>query len=603
MTPKAKSVKGGNHGPAVPRTLCGIGASPGIVVGRILVLRRHTRRAGWYHLPPQQVELEVARFRRAAAMAEDELVRLRRQFAAELADSMSIIDSHILMIHDRMILDCSIEIITEQKINAEWALAQALVRIKKKFDRIADPYIKARYNDIKYVADRVFGLLSGRETDKLTAAGEQVIVVAHDFSPEETIRMRSENILGFITEKGGVTSHTAIVARSLGIPAVVGIEHVTRDCASGDTVILDGLSGRVYLDPTPEQRNRFRENEKRQRASSEELDFYTHLDSETVDGHRVRLAANIEMVDELDSVLRYGGEGIGLFRSEFDYFSRGGEPDEEVLLATYRQLLETLAPMPVTIRTLDVGGDKFSKYVHANGASYDYERNPAMGLRSIRFSLREPALFKTQVRAMLRASVYGHLRILLPMISSLEEVHRVKEIMDCVRHELTRADIPFDPRVEIGIMIEVPSTVIMADTLAVEVDFFSIGTNDLIQYSLAIDRGNEYVAHMYEPFHPAVLRMIKQTVDAGHANGIEVALCGEMAGEVMTAAVLLGLGLDELSMRPPAIPHVKRLLRNSCSRQLAELGDQVLQCRDGREVREFLAAYLPWFYPQEFGEP
>ncbi len=603
MTPKTGSVKRRNHGPADPRTLYGIGASPGIVVGRILVLRRHTRRAGWYHLPPQQVDLEVTRFRRAAAMAEDELIRLRSQFAAELADSMSIIDSHLLMIHDRMILDCSVEIIKEQKINAEWALAQALVRIKKKFDRIADPYIKARYNDIKYVADRLFGLLAGRESDKLTAADEPVIVVAHDFSPEETLRMRSENILGFIAEKGGVTSHTAIVARSLGIPAVVGIEYATRDCTSGETVILDGLSGLVYLDPTPDQQRRFLEDERRQRASSEVLDFYAQLDSETVDGYRVRLAANIEMPDELDSVLRYGGEGIGLFRSEFAYFNRSGKPDEEVLLATYRQLLETLAPMPVTIRTLDVGGDKFSKYVHANGAGYDCERNPAMGLRSIRFSLREPALFKTQIRAMLRASVYGHLRILLPMISSLEEVKRVKEILAGVRHELTRDGIPFASRVEIGIMIEVPSTVIMADALADEVDFFSIGTNDLIQYSLAIDRSNEYVAHMYEPLHPAVLRMIRQTVDAGHASGIEVALCGEMAGEVMTAAVLLGLGLDELSMRPPAIPHVRRLLRNSCSRQLAELGEQVLQCRDGHEVRDFLAAYLPWFYPQEFGEP
>lgn len=603
MTPKTGSVKRRNHGPADPRTLSGIGVSPGIVVGRILVIRRHTRRAGWYHLPPQQVEQEVARFRRAAAMAEDELIRLRSQFAAELADSMSIIDSHILMIHDRMILDCSVEIIKEQKINAEWALAQALVRIKRKFDRIADPYIKARYNDIKYVADRVFGLLAGRESDKLTDADEPVIVVAHDLSPEETLRMRSENILGFITEKGGVTSHTAIVARSLGIPAVVGIEYATRDCTSGETIILDGLSGRVYLDPTPDQQRRFREDERRQRASSEVLDFYAQLDSETVDGHRVRLAANIEMLDELDSALRYGCDGVGLFRSEFNYFRRDEKPDEEVLLATYRQLLETLAPMPVTIRTLDVGGDKFSKYVHANGTGYDCERNPAMGLRSIRFSLREPALFKTQVRAMLRASVYGHLRILLPMISSLEEVKRVKEILAGVRHELTRDGIPFAPRVKIGIMIEVPSTVIMADALADEVDFFSIGTNDLIQYSLAIDRNNEYVAHMYEPLHPAVLRMIRQTVDAGHAGGIEVALCGEMAGEVMTAAVLLGLGLDELSMRPPAIPHVRLLLRNSCSRQLAELGEQVLQCRDGHEVRDFLAAYLPWFYPQEFGEP
>ncbi len=590
-----------NHVASEPRTLYGVAGSPGIVIGRVLVLKRQTRKARWFHLAAGQIEAEVARFEEAAARAEEELVSLRREFGRDLSDALSIIDSHILMLKDQMIYDRTIEIIRQEQINAEWALARALGRIREKFDRIADPYIKARYTDIKYVADRVFGLLSGREEDCFADVTEPVILVANDFSPEDTVRMRSEKILGFITEKGGVTSHSAIVARSLGIPAVVGLEHVTAYCATGDTLILDGFSGRVYISPSPDRQAQYLEYDRQHRAFSDDLAYFIHLASETMDGREVRLAANIEMRDELESVLRYGARGIGLYRSEFDYFHADTVPDEETLYATYRDLLATLAPEPVTIRTLDVGGDKFADHLQLNGMPVNRERNPALGLRSIRFSLREPSLFKTQLRAMLRAAVHGRLRILLPMISSLAELRMVKGILRQIMADLTRKRVPFQSRVEIGIMIEVPSAVIMADTLAAEVDFLSIGTNDLIQYSLAIDRGNEYVAHMYEPLHPAVLRMINQTVQAGHEQGIEVALCGEMAGDVVTAPVLFGLGLDELSMRPSAIPYVKRVLRHSCSRQLAELGERLLRCGDSSEVRNFLGEYLPKYYPEDFG--
>ncbi|NOQ46081.1 MAG: phosphoenolpyruvate--protein phosphotransferase [Desulfobulbaceae bacterium] len=589
---------------AVPelQTLYGIGASPGIVVGRVMVLKRRTRRAGWYQLPPDQVELEVERFQQAINSAELELEKLRQEFADDLVDSLSIIDSHILMVKDRMIQQQTVQIIREQKINAEWALAQSMGLIKKKFDRIADPYIKERFADIKYVADRVFGLLSGRASDPFTETGDRVIVAAHDFSPEDTIRMRSENVLGFLTEEGGMTSHTAIVARSLGIPAVVGLDNVIESCATGDTIILDGYLGRVYLNPTPDQQAQYQEYDRQHQAFSDELAFYIHLASETLDGHTVRLAANIEMLDELQAVLKFGAEGIGLFRSEFDYFHGDRLPDEEMLFITYRDLITTIAPMPVTIRTLDVGGDKFTKHLPTGGLRLDLERNPALGLRSIRYSLREPGLFKTQLRAMLRASAYGRLRILLPMISSLAELQCAQGILHQAMKELGQENIRYNAQVEVGLMIEVPSAVVMADALAAEVDFFSIGTNDLIQYSLAIDRGNQYVAHMYEPLHPAVLRMIKHTVDAGHGRGIEVGLCGEMASDVASAPILLGLGLDELSMRPSAIPYVKRVLRQSCSRQLADLGKRVLQCNDGGEVRNFLTGYLSKYYPKEFGE-
>ncbi|MCL7488135.1 MAG: phosphoenolpyruvate--protein phosphotransferase [Desulfobulbaceae bacterium] len=600
MTPAPKN-KPRKKVSSEPRVLHGSGASPGIVVGRVLVLQRKTRRSGWYNLPAKELDAEVARFRNATARAETELVALRSRFAEDLSDALSIIDSHILMIRDRMIVDRTVDLIKARKINAEWALAESLGTVKKKFEKIADPYIRSRYADVKHVADRIFGILAGQEGDPLADIADKVVVIARDFSPEDTMRLPSDRILGFVTEAGGDTSHTAIVARSMGIPAVIGIREITRLCSTGDEIILDGFNGRVFLDPTQDQKKQYREYKRQHQVFSDDIAFYIQLSPETIDGHRVRLMANIETAGELDAVMKYGAEGVGLFRSEFDYFQRNVRPDENMLFTSYRHMLATLDPLPVTIRTLDVGGDKFVDQLRSGSLRLDLERNPALGLRSIRYTLHEQVLFIMQLRAMLRASVHGRLRILFPMISSQGEFARVMEIFNRVKDDLAGEGVDFDNGVEVGIMVEVPSAVIMADVLAGGVDFFSIGTNDMIQYSLAIDRGNEYVAHMYEPLHPAVLRMIKQTVDAGHARGIEVGLCGEMAGDVIAVPVLLGLGLDDLSMRPSALPFVKRLLRHSNSRQLNDLGGRVLQCSDGPEVRSFLDSYLPRTYPEEFG--
>ncbi len=586
-------------GESTPNLLQGIGVSPGIVIGRVVVIKRHTCRAGRYHLPPDHIQKEVARFHQAVTRAEDELVRLRENFADDLADALSIIDSHILMLKDRMIYDQTIRFIKSKNVNAEWALAQSLNHIKNRFDKIADPYIKERYADIKHVADRVFSILFGHKPYQLVQENEPVIVVANDFSPEDTMQLHTENILGFLSEKGGVTSHTAIVARSLNIPAVIGLTHITGSIATGDTIILDGGLGQVIIKPDSEQVQVYRRKALQSEVIADELAPYVHLSSETFDGYSVRLSANIEMIEELQTVHRYGCEGIGLFRSEFDFFHQQPQPDENALLATYRQLLDSMSPHPVTVRTLDVGGDKFLDHLPDHSSQLDPERNPALGLRSIRFSLHEIKLFTMQLRALLKASAYGRLRILFPLVSSLPELHQAKAILRKVSSDLDKEGVVYGSDIELGVMVEVPSAVILADVFSKEVDFLAIGTNDLIQYSLAIDRSNQHVAHMYDPFHPAVLRMIKQTIDAGHAQGISVSVCGEMAGDVICAVVLLGLGIDELSMRPAVIPHIKRLLRHFHYEQLQQLGEDVLRCVDGQQTKNFIKAYLAQHYPYQ----
>ncbi len=583
---------------ATNHTICGIAASPGIVIGRALNMgRRKSKRRKHTHLDDEAMAFETERFKDAVNVAEHQLTDIRNQFAENLEEYISIIDSHILMLRDKMIHDRTLELIRSQKINAEWALETALNQVRSAFSQIDDRYLRERVHDVEHVAVRIFRALEGRAVDPFDEIEEPVILVGRDFSPEDTIRMQTDKVLGFVTEMGGVTSHTAIVARSLEIPAVVGAENVCKEMASDDMLIVDGNTGHIILHPTEEQLAEYRELQRQYEVQRQKIGEYTHLPPETIDGLKVQINANIEMLEEAGSAILHGAGGIGLFRSEFYYIGREMLPDEESLYLLYKELLLRMAPLPVTIRTLDVGGDKL-----AGSLGQAKEANPALGLRAIRFSLREPKIFITQVRALLRASVHGALRIMFPMISSLCEVKRVKEIMREVKNSLDQEGIPYAPHIETGLMIEVPSAVSVADVLACEADFFSIGTNDLIQYALAIDRGNEHVAHMYEPLHPAVLRMIKQVVDVGHEAGIEVGLCGEMAGDITYLPLLLGLGVDELSMPPLSIPYVKRMVRHSTAEEMEALAHEALQCMSAQEVVELLGERLPSRYPDDFGD-
>ncbi|MGV1099591.1 phosphoenolpyruvate--protein phosphotransferase [Thiovibrio sp. JS02] len=579
------------------RTIYGIGASPGIVIGPVLYLgRRKSGRRGHRLLGDGEVETELARFREATARAEAQLVAVRATFNGNLAGYASIIDSHILMLRDRMLHGRALAIIAEDRHDAEWALEEALAEARQAFARIEDQYLRERVHDVEQVAERIFRCLAGDEEQRFAGTGERHIVAAQDFAPEDILRMAADKVQGFFTEKGGETSHNAIVARTLGIPSVVGADDALRQVVTGELAILDGGSGRIILRPSPEQIAQYREYQRQQRQYGEQVALYTHLAAETRDGMRLTIEANLEMAEEAPQALSYGAAGIGLFRSEYYYLGKKELPGEEALFEVYRGLLSRLSPFPVTIRTLDAGGDKLMAGVGSVG-----ETNPALGLRAIRFSLREPEIFKVQLRALLRAGVHGKLRIMFPMIASLCEMKRIKALLAEVKEELIKEGIAFAGETPIGIMVEVPSAVSIADVLAREVDFFSIGTNDLIQYALAIDRGNEHVAHMYEPLHPAVLRMIRQVVEAGHQAGIEVGLCGEMAGEISYVPLLLGLGLDQLSMHPLAIPFVKRMVRNTMAEEAEGLCAQLLACVSAQEVHTVLADYLSRHYPEEFG--
>ena len=579
--------------------LHGIAASPGIVMGKAFLVDRSKVRLPQKKIDGSRMEEEVERFQKAIQQSRKQLIEIKEKILdPQVRHHAFILDVHLMILDDEMLIRDTADTIRKKKVNAEWALDLTLERLDAAFHAIEDEYLKERRNDLQYVSARIFRNLLGKKHDDITRIKGNVIVVARDLSPADTLQMNLNHVAGFVTDIGGKVSHTAILARSLGIPAVAGVEMGTSLINGGDLLILDGETGDVVVNPTEEVSFSFLERKRRIKFLEREALKYASLPAETRDGVRIRLQANVEMLEEIPSLKLFGAEGVGLYRTEILYLNRQDLPDEEEQYRTYRRLAENLHPFPATIRTLDIGGDKFLP-----NYSSEKEANPAMGLRAIRFSLKETDIFKIQLRGLLRASAHGKLRILLPLISGVEEVRQAKAMLEEVKKGLRRAKISFDPKIEIGAMIEIPSASMTADMLAREVDFFSIGTNDLIQYALAIDRVNEHVSYLYEPLHPAILRFIRSVVEAGEQHGIPVAICGEMAAEPAYVMILMGLGLQEFSMNPASIPKVKKMLRMSRFEESRALADRVFQFSTAVEIERHVRTWMAERFPGDYVQP
>jgi len=580
--------------------LKGIAVSPGIIIGKArLVDRSKVRIFYQYLITEEQTSKEVKRFKEAVEAVKRQIVDLKEKMPSHIKEHSFILDSHLMIMNDSMLYDSTIETILKDKINAEWALKKSIQNIKQLFDEIEDEYIKDRYLDVENVAERILRYLAGKDDESLAEIKERAIIVAHDLSPVDTSAMDTGKVQGFITDVGGKTSHTAIIAKSLKIPAVVGLESATSLIQDSSIIIVDGNAGEVILEPDDETIIEYQEKQLQHERYESTILRSSHLPAETLDGYRVAIEANIEFPEEVVLARDHGAEGIGLYRTEFHYLRAPEVPGEEELFDAYREVAEIMAPAPVTMRTLDLGGDKFSSVSKFGELKLKRETNPALGLRAIRFCLKEPMIFKTQLRAILRASAFGNMRLMFPMISGLQEILDARAMLSEVAEELKKGGIPYDREMKVGIMIEVPSAVTMADILAKYVDFFSIGTNDLIQYALAIDRINEEVAFMYQPFHPAIIRMIKHVVDIARASGTRVALCGEMAADPLCAFLLLGMGVDELSMNPRGIPLIKKLIRTISMEKTRADVREIMGFETARRIREFVLERIGPFIDSE----
>jgi len=537
--------------------LNGISASPGICIGKAyLVDQEGVEVIKRYIVDKKDLESEKNRFKAAVKLAKDELHEIIEGTSEELRQHADILETHVLLLRDKMLYGRTIEFIEKKRVNAEWALKLAVSHVKSMFQDITDPYLKERSSDIVHVSDRIMRHLIGAESVKIAGIDKRVILVAMDLSPAETSQINLEKIMGFVTVRGGVTSHTSIVARSMGIPAVQGLVDALKTIRTDDIIVVDGTSGVVVVHPTERTLVEYSERQVNFETYRASIARKSHLKAETTDGRHIRVMGNIEQPEQVVTVMDNGGEGIGLYRTEFEYLVRRQFPSEEVLFDCYRDVVEVMAGKPVTIRTLDINGDKV--LLRNSGTA---EANPALGLRAIRYCIKRPDVFKTQLKAILRAAFYGDVRILFPMIATLEELLMAKAMLEEVRRELDQEGKDYGRSAKVGVMIEVPSLALMADVIAAEVDFFSIGTNDLIQYMMAVDRTNRDVAHLYNPLHPSVLRMLKQVSAAAARGGVELYICGEMAGDAFNLPILLGLGLVELSMNPQTIPIVKNAIR------------------------------------------
>ncbi len=570
------------------KLLNGIAASPGIVIGKAFVLDSEEISIPQRSIKESAIPKEITRLQDALTMTRAEIMGIRDKIAHEIGQEHGdIFNAHLMVLEDRVIIEEVMERIKKEKFSAEYIFSQVLKKYIQTFLKIDDEYLRERVSDISDVGRRVIRHLVGEQRSSLSDLKEKVIVIAYDLSPSDTAVMNRKNVIGFATDIGGRTSHTAIMAKSLEIPAVVGLEKATHIVQTGQNIILDGTRGLVLINPSASDLAKYRQEQLRYQEFNKGLKRFKELPCITRDGRRIELAANIELPSETSSVLSHGADGIGLYRSEFLYMNRVGLPTEEEQYQAYKSVAVAMAPKPVIVRTFDLGGDKFLSHLEM-----PHEMNPFLGWRAIRFCLATPEIFKVQLRAILRASAHGKLRMMYPMISGVGEMREANKLLEEAKAELKAKRIHFDDKMEVGAMIEIPSAALTCDILASEADFFSIGTNDLIQYALAVDRINEKIAYLYEPAHPAVLRLLKTIIETGHSKKIWVGICGEMAGDPLLTPVLVGLGIDEISTSPVMIPEIKKIIRSMSFTEAEEIAKTALTLNTGAEVMQYLKSKL-----------
>ncbi len=563
----------------------GINVSPGIQTGRAYIfnddanvfVRRHP-------IPPGEVESEIERFKKAVGDTISEIRKLHARVSREVGESQAkILESQILFLEDKFLIDKTSERIKREKLNSAFIFSRVIEETAEIFSNMGSHYLKGRVEDIRYIGKSVLRNLSGIKNVPMADIKEEVIIVARDLSPADTAMMDKDNIIAFVTDMGSRTSHTAIMARSIGIPAVVGLKDITANVKNGDILIVDGIDGAVIINPDDEAVESYRRKKTTYLETEKELGEFSRLPAQTLDGHHIKLMANIETPVEMGSVISHGADGVGLYRTEFLYLNRKDMPDEQEQYESYKTVISAAAPKRVVIRTVDLGGDKFVSELDMPG-----EVNPFLGWRGIRFCLEQPDIFIVQLKAILRAAAEGKAAIMFPLVSCMEELQQAKEYLEQAKAELKKQGLAFDENLETGVMIETPAAAVIADILAGEVDFFSIGTNDLIQYSMAVDRVNEKVAHLYRPAHPGILRLIKSVIDAAHSKEVRVDMCGEMAGDSLFVLVLLGMGIDGLSMSPVAVPAAKKLIRSTTYEYAKSLAERALGMSTSAEVEHII---------------
>jgi phosphotransferase system enzyme I (PtsI) len=570
------------------QVLQGMGVSGGVAIGRVLVVETREPDVFRLALLDEQVGPEVSRLEQAVAHARLELERTRTEAGDDLGgDLAGIFDAHLLLLSDDKFVGRVEERIRTQKVNAEWAVHKTAEELHQRFAQMDNAYLRERGADMLDVARHLQRSLQGTSRRLSAELPDDVIVVADDLTPADAIRLGRARVKGFAIESGGRTSHTTIIARSLNLPAVSGLSGVTKQVADETPVIVDGEQGRVILHPTPEMLGYYKERCFDLQCRDRDLLGTRELESVTRDGVRVSLMANIDLPEEMEEAVCFGAAGVGLYRSEFLYIEKSPTlPTEEEHVAIYRSLIESAAPHPAIIRTYDLGGRKLASEVMET-----HEENPVLGMRGIRLTLARPDIFRTQVRALLRAGLFGDLWVMLPLVSTLDELRSFRAFAAREAEDLEKEGVPFRRDLRLGVMIEVPAAAVMADLLAREADFFSIGTNDLIQYALAVDRNNEHVASLYQPFHPAILRMLRYVITSAQAAGIDVGLCGEMGGDARCAMLLVGMGLRRLSMSPRRIPEIKTCLRRTSAADLAQLVERCMGFSTAGEVQQHLESF------------